>query len=627
MNTNDFYKALFEKYALDEEKIRRNAVKAAKTPAWQRAIGAHWKTAVGAAAAVAVTVGAVAYTVGNSAGNIDIDPQENLPTAYQRLRDAELQYMNAAAEDESKADIYVSFLDDICFSDMSVSLSALPDFEDIDIGCLYLNDGTVIRGQADIEAYAENNADAAEIAGAKLLAPVKAFRDIKELSKVGAAEPGSELINDDTFSPIDFDDIDPLSDAYEFISTTAAIPESTTTPFSFEVEAATAGTSVTAVSDADTTEPPEDTEETDPVDDPEDTEEADPVEETDADNDAAASEGDTTGETTTAESEAPETSMTTEAETTVASSEITDPPEVGLMTQIYQLNVDNALETVLANDYAIVLTKGNVYIYKIGGVVSGIENVFEISNPKVAHIDDNFVILTGCGASGRRNTVLTLDMKNSTVTEKDAGESLGEAEIGTISYSSVDSKFFLKAVSGSKTYMYELITNDANGIQFRPLFEFEGVVSPAGYRSNWLWFTAADENMRYSLYSFNCLDGTLKEEYSFGSVCKVRRSKSFESFIVSTTNAETGKPENYVLDTSAGLLISADISADAMIAVRNNTVYIGQGNKDYTLSTDGSLSEVKGPRVIYTYKPGSRYQVYSSDPEKVLIAEKMDTWG
>jgi hypothetical protein len=95
MNTNDFYKELFEKYALDEEKIRRNAIKAAKTPAWQRAVSAHWKTAVGAAAAVAVTVGAVAYTVGNGAGNvIDIDSSDDLLTATQRLREAEKDYYN-----------------------------------------------------------------------------------------------------------------------------------------------------------------------------------------------------------------------------------------------------------------------------------------------------------------------------------------------------------------------------------------------------------------------------------------------------------------------------------------------------------------------------------------------------
>ncbi len=329
MNTNDFYKELFEKYALDEDKIRRNAIKAAKTPAWQRAVSAHWKTAVGAAAAVAVTVGAVAYTVGNSAGNIEIDPVENLPSAYQRLRDAEQQYMNAAIEDESKVDIYVSFLDDLCYGDMSVSFSALPDAESIDIVCLYLNDGTVIRGEADIEKYAENSANAVNIAGAKLVAPMKAYRDIVDLSKVCAAELRSETINDDTFSPIDSDDVDPLTNAYEFISTTA-LAESTTTPFSFEVEVTTSEISSVST-DADTTEPPEDSEEVDPDGEPEDTEETDP-DETDKDSSVT---GETSEASTTAVSEVPDaTSVTTVSETTVAASEFVDPPEIGRMTQI-----------------------------------------------------------------------------------------------------------------------------------------------------------------------------------------------------------------------------------------------------------------------------------------------------
>ena len=626
MNTNDFYKELFEKYALDEEKIRRNAIKAAKTPAWQRAVSAHWKTAVGAAAAVAVTVGAVAYTVGNSAGNIEIDPVENLPSAYQRLRDAEQQYMKAAIEDESKVDIYVSFLDDLCYGDMSVSFSALSEAENIDIVCLYLNDGTVIRGNADVEKYAETSANTVNIAGAKLYAPMKAYRDIVDLSKVCAAELRSETINDDTFSPIDSDDVDPLTNAYEFISTTAALPEATTTPFSFEVEATTSEISSVST-DADTTEPPEDTEEIDPDGEPEDTEDTEETDPDATDNDISET-GETSETSAAAVSEVTDpASVTTVSETTVAASEFVDPPEIGLMTQIYQLNVENALETILVKDYAIVLTRNNAYIYKMNGLLKGIENIYEISNPKVAYTDDNYVIMTGCGASGRRNTVLAFDMKRETVNIKDAGESLGEAEIGTVNYSLSADKFFLKAVSASTTYLYELIVNTDTGIQFRPLVESEGVVSPAGYKNGWLWYAAADENMKYSLYTFNCADGTTRVEYSFGSVCKIRRSKNFESSIISTSDAETNEPKNYVFSTSNGLLIPVEISGEAMIADANGIVYIGSDNKTYTLATDGTLTEYTGRPIHFVSRPESRYQVISSDTEKVEIAEKRDTWG
>ena len=157
MNKNDFYKELFEKYALDEEKIRRNALKAAKTPAWKRAVSTHWKTAVGAAAAVAVTVGAVTYIAGQTPV-IDIVSSETLLSASQRLQDAEQDYMNSASEDESMTPIYVSFNEDMCYGDMSVALSAVPDSDDINVETLYLSDGTRIAGKNEIESYAETGA-------------------------------------------------------------------------------------------------------------------------------------------------------------------------------------------------------------------------------------------------------------------------------------------------------------------------------------------------------------------------------------------------------------------------------------------------------------------------------------
>ena len=66
MNTNDFYKELFEKYALDADKIRLNAIKQAREPMWKKAVKTYWKPVAGAAAAVAVTVGIGTFALGNS---------------------------------------------------------------------------------------------------------------------------------------------------------------------------------------------------------------------------------------------------------------------------------------------------------------------------------------------------------------------------------------------------------------------------------------------------------------------------------------------------------------------------------------------------------------------------------
>ena len=624
MNTNDFYKELFEKYALDEDKIRRNAIKAAKTPAWQRAVSAHWKSAVGAAAAVAVTVGAVAYTVGNSTGSVDIDSSENLPTAYQRLREAEQDYYNAAVEDESRTNIYVTFLEDICFSDMAVSLSALPDYDEIDIECLYLSDSTVIRGKAEVDAYAETSGSNKNIAGAKLYAPLRCYRDIQDLSKVYLAELGSQDINDDTFSPIDYDDEDPLKFANDIIVTTTE-SAATTTPFSFAGETSvTSVSSTSAVSsvsdaDADTTAPvivddTEDTEDTEPVEDPTDVEDVENNESTDVSEEAPVE--------TSVSDNGSEEYVTTDitSETTVDASEITDAPDVGLMTKIYQLNVENALETLLVGDNAVVLTRNEVYVYKLGGIMNGGASVYPIASPKIAHSDNNTVIITGCGSNGRRNSVLTIETKSGNAFVKDAGEIFGDAEIGTIHYSVSDGKYILKAVSESKTYLFELTIGGEENVQFRPLLEFAGAVSTAGYRNGRVWFTAADETLRYNLYSFDCLNGVLRVEYNFGTECRIRRSRTFGSFLITASDFETGEIKNYVFDVDAGALIQVDISGDAAIAVQNGVIYIGQNGRNYSVSPDGTLTE-SGAQVSFISKPYSTYSVVSSDTEKIVVAE------
>ena len=609
MNTNDFYKELFEKYALDEDKIRRNAIKAAKTPAWQRAVGAHWRSVAGAAAAVAVTVGVVAYTVGNGQATVDITSSDTLLTAAQRLRAAEQNYFNTASEDNDVANIYVSFLEDLCYSDMLVSLSALPDYDDIEIQCLYLSDSSVIRGKSEIDAFIEANSDKGVIAGAKLCAPLRCYKDIYDLSKVFAAELGSEDINDDTFSPLHYDDSDPLSNANDFVITTAA-PEVTTAPFVFVSETTTEASDVTD----DTTQPTED------EDDPEYIEPTDdPAETSDGSEDPEVTEA---PETFVSESEAPASSES-EAETTVTSEEFPDAPAVGLMTQIYQLNVENSIDTILIGDHAAVLTRNEVYLYKIGGLISSQGSVYEISNPKAVSTDNDMLVLTGCSENGIRNVLVTIDFKTGSILKNEAESILGTAEIGPVQYSRADGKYFMKAVSASNTYLYELNLGE-DGMQFRPLFEFEGAVSVAGYKNGKLWFTAANEGLKYDLYSFGCADGTLKKEFSFGSECKVRRSRTFESFLINASDEQTDEPVTYVVNVSTGNMVAVNISGDASVADNRGAVFVGIGDKNYSVADDGTLTETKS-NIIYSSKPESSFGVVSADAEKVVVAEK-ENW-
>ncbi|MBQ3841483.1 MAG: hypothetical protein II820_02205 [Ruminiclostridium sp.] len=623
MNKNDFYKELFEKYALDEEKIRRNALKAAKTPAWKRAVSTHWKTAVGAAAAVAVTVGAVTYIAGQNPV-IDIVSSETMLTASQRLRDAEQNYMNSSSEDESAVSIYISFSENVCYSDMSVALSAVPDSDDINVEVLYMSDGTRITGKTDIEAYAEKSAADKSIAGAKLTAPARCYRDIQDLSSVNLAEKASDILNDETFVPIPDDD--PLRGDSDIAVTPAAKETpAVTTSFSFVTEKPVSepGIIITAVQSetAETTEDPE-LEDPDGVNDPDDAETTLPAETEEPD--IVVEETDEPEETDVPETEEPEITEapeTTADEITVAVTEISDTPDIGLMTQIYQLNVENSLETVLVGNHAVVLTRNSVYCYTLGGIMNSQPKVCEVSNPKIALADKDNVIISGCGQDGLRNVIVVLDTATGIVYSSDVKPSLGDSEIGTIYCASAEGRYFLKAVSSSSTYIYEITPNSETGVQFRPLFDYTGAVSLAGYKNNRLWFTAADENMKYSLFSFDCRLGSLRTDYVFGSECRVRRSPSFESFIISVNDAEEDRTDTFVYDVSSESLIPVQIGADANIAVKWGRIMIGADNENYVLSADGSLA-VTGEKIDYSGKPHTDYVIYSSDSEKVVVSEK-----
>lgn len=624
MNTNDFYKELFEKYALDEEKIRRNALKAARTPAWQRTLSAHWKSAAGVAAAVAVTVAGVAYMSQTSAdGGIDIVSSEDMLSAAQRLAAAEQAYNNISAEETELSNIYVTFTEPVCYSDMAVSLSALEDFDSIEIKRLYLTDSTVLEGMTDIENFAETKASDKCIAGVKLLAPAKCYRDIQNLSRVDLAEFESGKLNDDTFAPIVREDNDPLSmDSYTVTSAATV----TTAPFNFEsapvstTAATTTGTSVsetepedTEADDSDTTTAPD----VDVVPD-------DPVEEVpdESEDTAAVTEIDDPDLTT----ETSETTAETTSEITSGSDEYTGTANLGLITNIYQLNTPNALETVLTGNDAIVLCRDQVYFFRLGGLISAQPRVVNIGSPKISYSDSRYVVVSGCGTDGRRNVLVVLDKDSGVLYGNDNGTDLGNAEIGRVHYSESDNKFFVSTVADSATYFYEVTIDRETGVVFRALVEYAGPVSAAGYKNGILWFAGSEDNVNYSLYSFDCTNGVLDKTADIGTACKVRRSLSFGSFLLTALDAE-GTARTYVFNIYTGNLIPVDLSGDVLIAERAGTIYLYADGKTWSVASDGVLTEAT-VSVPFTRSVTSDYYIVSQDSEKIIVAQSNpNRWG
>lgn len=612
MNTNDFYKELFEKYALDQDKIRLNALKQARQPAWQRAVKTYWKPVTGIAAAVAVTVGVGAFALGNSSGiDITVSPDTAL-SASQRLREAEANYYNLDSANEDTVSIYLTFMEPISYSDMIVALSAVPDSEDITVSRLYLQDGSVIETE-DIASFASEKSSS--LVAAKIYSYSRHYRDIQDLSSIYLAELGSMEINDETFTPVSVDDSDPLTMDSFVTSVTEQTAPVTTTPFSFEEETTlppvvSETTASESDSETDGTEPSQESEDVttlppegwsgETVDTPEETENTDAPEDTDVTADVT---------------EVPSVG------TDIPVSEITNPDGIGLMTEIYQLNVPNSLSTSVFGNYAVVLTKSEVYIYILGGSSNKpAANVVALGNPKISYSDDKSVVITGCNAEGLRNTMIVLDLSSSSIYTYDVSANLGVSEIGAVYYSSASGKYYVKAVSGSKTFVYEVMVTPESGVAFRPLVEFEAAVFLAGYyaEENKLYLCISEDNITSTLYEFSCSDGTSVKVSDFEGLCRIKRSPNFESFLVITNSEENS---GFVYDTASDALIPVTVDKDCAVGVKGGTVYLRTAEGMFSVTAEFGVAPSLESGVVFDKASKSDYYVIETTPEKVVIAQ------
>lgn len=585
MNKNDFYKELMSSYALDPEKIRMNAIKQAKKPAWQKVASTYWKPAMGIAAAAAVTVGAVAFTNRPSAPDVIVAPEAAL-SASQRLIEAEKSYYNPGDE-QIYANVYVTFMEPVSYTEILMAISVVDDSGDIELCSVYLKN-EVIAG-SDIDAFAAEHADEDSAVAAKLSLPVGYYRDVQDLSIVYLAELGSAEINDDTFVPIEVEDDDPLENDYLDIAppvTTA--PVVTTTPFSFEeiIETTTSQPPVIGESvDDDTTVPPVIT-----------TDEEEFTEET------------TEAVTTTVPETTPEETTTTYFR-----------GDVGLLTEIYELNVKNALNTYVAGNNVVVLSKEQVYIYTIGGLGRQYGNAVDILNPRLAYMSEDRIILTGCSADAKRNLIVSVNAANDTYTVYDASANIGTNEIASISYCEASDKFYLKAVSQTSSLVYELHILSDTEFSFRPLVEVEAPVSIAGSNGDVLYFTTTAGTDRTTLYSFNCVDGTLLEYADFAGVVKIKRSVDFRSFAILISDGTS-----FIFDVETGRLAAAQVDDTVKITSDGGETFFNVYGSTWKLDVAGEIIQADRTVAFEKYER-TEFIVNEITPEKVVIVRDDET--
>lgn len=599
MNKNDFYKELMTTYALDPEKIRMNAVKQAKKPAWQKTAESCWKPVAGAAAVIAVTFAGITLANQSSAPDITVDHNEVL-SASQRLFEAEQDYYNLSSEQDS-VNMYVTFLEPVSYNEILMFLSTVGDLGDFEICSLYLKD--VEAPETNVIGYAAEHSAEKTAVAAKISLPSSFHRDIQDLSIVYLAELGSDEINDSTFTPIAVEDGDPLNGDYlNSITTPVTLaPPVTTTPFSFDAVTEVPVTDNPVIgdshSDSDTTLPPatETTTSEEELIEPDEEEELiEPDEE----------EYDEPDSTTVPTTETP-------AESTTYSG-----TNGGLLTEYYDLNVENSLETHIIGDNAVILTKTNAYFYTLGGFASSqYSEIIPIDNPKLAYKNEKTVILSGCGSDGARTILSVIDLEANTILTYDACANIGENEIGTVQYSPQNGKFYLTAVSAESTFVYEVSAYGA--ITFRPLFEIEVPVSLVGFKNDILYFTYVENAEFTRLYSFNCINGESHEILAVNGMAKIKRGSDFESFAIKSAADDL----SFIYDVNLGMLVPAEFDKTIAVITYENETYFTWNGIVYKIDPTSGIIEANAD-IVFEKTPEELFLVNEITSEKVVVIKK-----
>lgn len=622
MTEQEMYREIMSRYALNPEKIRVNALKQAKKPAWQRYASDYWKPAAGIAAAVALTVSAVGYMNSTSPGpEIDITvDQASALSAARRLSEAEQNYFNLQSTENTTSNIYVTFCEPMCYNDVLMALSGVVDAGEIEVAAVYLND-EVISGAENIAEFTVSHGSEKAVAAVKLSTLSAYYRGIQDLSIVYLAEMGSDEINDDTFKPIVVEDNDPLMND-RFAVTTAATTTApvTTTPFSFDSELTTEQTVTPAIGNSadntdDTLTPPD-------VEDEDDPEEENPEEDYEPDEDDEELEEIDEPEETTAEVTTVVTTTTVEVPSNEIEATTYYGGEVGLLTELYELNIENSIETAVNGDNAVVLTKNGVYFYTLGGVFSGQNGIsVEMNNPKIVYSDSETMLLTGCSASGARNLITVVDLGENELHTYDVSANIGAADLGTVYYSAAQNRYYVKTVSEAGSYIYEVQISTEGGVQFRPLVEAQTPAAAVGCKGNLLYLSVKDAASGTKLYTFNMTNGDTVEVAAFEGTMKIKRGDDFESFALISDNAQ------YIYDLNRGMAVSAELLDESVrVTSYNGLTYFSADGRVYKISESGTIEEA--PRAdVFSDSVQSEFRVNEITPEKVVIVRDGTMWG
>lgn len=488
MNKNEFYKQLLESYTVDKDKIKCNAKRAARRGGFS--ISPKW---VGAASAAIVTLGigtASLVSYFNSDG-VAVTPQTDPQVARARIEAAEENYLaNIAAYNQEQTEMYISFVNPLSYSEMTMAFSAVSEPGELSCLLVYTTDGKLHSADDKDYISAQESKGAKYIAGAKISAPINHYEDIRDLKSVRLVELAENVESDESFEPLWGEEVTTAPDRTPVSSADTieiTIPEATTTEVTTEAEIT----------------------------------------------DETAESTDITEETTDTESSE------------------TQPPELSSAVIPVQ-NVHTA--QFVSEKTLVLLTNESIHLVRINDdMTCTVDTTYYVSGAKISwkNSTGTQLLITACNSEGERTKLYYSDGAGSTLSELDISAITAEAELTGLYCNESEGSIVFRTGDLEKARIYVAQRNGGR-LTITQAVEYYGPVTVLSYAGGDLYYAITDASAgTTSLYRKNngVIEGELIEVYS--TDVKFTRSPSMDAFAVSGTGIDGAAVSRIYVDGKA----------------------------------------------------------------------------
>lgn len=599
MNKNDFYRQLLEQYAINQDKIKQNAIKTAR----KRAVTSTVLKIVpfASAAAILLTIGVANYNNWLPSG-IDLTSKTNVESAVQRLVDAETAYLEAndiSSRNEDQS-FYVSFETGMTYNEMMLAFSTVSDTGDISIDVLYSDSATLAKG-SDIEKYVKNHPEQL-IYGVKITAPGMLMLSIKDLSVVSLLELDSKIDDEDLFTPI-------TSSIKQDISSEASYDSNTsfdiTLPSNIGDVPTIGDSSLNTTEEVTTSDTNYDEEVTD--------DETDNSEQnTDTSDDSVIDGSSSATDLTTSDT-------ITSIETTPDNNELE--PDLPVAIEDIIIPTESVIEaTFINNNTLLMLENGAISIYSISDAgVADVLTKFYAENPKISWInaDGTQAFITACNADKKRTKLYYADGVSGTLTEIDVSIITDDSELTGIYYSSTDDVLVFKTVSFSDTKLYYAKKN-GSGFTVTPAIMYNLPVTAVSYCNGKLYYAVCNSDVT-TIYSHNTITGENVQLYYFNGQVKISQSFRFDgcAFIQGTDS-----PSTVIFNAKDETFSYIGNISPISFSSKNSSIFTDD-EKYYCLAASGLIEiSAEDARIYYSEPLGSDFYSVVINAQEVIISSK-----